>query len=159
ALIAKAQTISTIAGTGMFGYNGDGIAATSAQLKKPQGLLVDAAGNILFTDCLNNRVRKINASTGIISTIAGTGTAGYNGDGIAATSAQLAAPSGVTFDISGNMYITEFGGDRIRKVDSGTNLISTIAGLTGSGNAGFNGDGIAATSAKLNGPGYLIFDG
>src|SRR5206468_2906712 len=89
--------ISTVAGTAIGGYNGDGIAATTAQLQFPSGVTVDGSGNIFIADNSNNRIRKVNAS-GIISTVAGTATAGYNGDGIAATTAQLYNPFGVAVD-------------------------------------------------------------
>lgn len=139
--------ISTVAGTGTVGYNGDGIAATTAQLNFPHDLAFEVNGNLYITDGSNNRVRKIDMTTGIISTIAGTGISGYNGDGIPATSAQLANPSGIIFDNAGNIFITEFAGSRIRKITKSTGLISTIAGT---GVAGYNGDGIAATTAQLN---------
>ena len=141
--------ISTIAGTGTAGFNGDGIAATTAQLNTPFHVAVDGSGNVFITDRLNHRIRKIDSGTGLISTVAGTGVAGYNGDGIAATTAQLNNPTEVFVDASGNIYTAEQGGHRVRKVDNGTGLISTIAGT---GTLGFNGDGIAATTAQLNEP-------
>ena len=141
--------ITTIAGTGVAGYNGDGIVATTAQLSNPFGVCVDDSGNVYIGEQGNARVRKITASTGIISTIAGTGTAGYNGDGIAATTAQMYMPSGVCVDGSGNVYIVDVSGQRIRKVTASTGIISTIAG---DGGGGYNGDGILATTAQLNYP-------
>ena len=147
--------ISTVAGTGVAGYNGDGILATSAQLNMPNEVSFDASGNLYISDWINHRVRKVDKSTGIITTIAGTGTAGYNGDGIAATAAQLNGPCGIIFDNKGNIYIGEFQGHRIRKINTGTGLISTIAG---SGTAGYNGDGIAATTAQLSFMAYIRFD-
>lgn len=147
--------ISTVAGTGTAGYNGDGILATAAQLNGPNEVSFDASGNLYIADWFNNRVRKADNSTGIISTIAGTGTAGYNGDGIAATAAQINGPCGIIFDNAGNIYIAEYGGARVRKINIGTGNISTIAGT---GTAGYNGDGIAATTAKLNFPFYIFFD-
>ncbi len=154
--ISKATgIISTIAGTGTGGYNGDGIAATAAQLNQPIEIAFDASGNILFSDWANNRVRKINKSTGLISTIAGTGTGGYNGDGIAATAAQLNLPIGIIFDNAGNIYIGDWWGHRVRKITISTGLISTFAGT---GTMGYNGDGIAATAAQLDRPGWIQFD-
>jgi hypothetical protein len=147
--------ISTVAGTGTAGYNGDGILATAAQLNNPNEVSFDASGNLYIADWLNHRVRKIDKSSGIITTIAGTGTAGYNGDGIAATAAQINGPCGIIFDNAGNTYIAEYGGARVRKIDIGTGNISTIAGT---GTFGYNGDGIAATSAHLAGCAYIKFD-
>ena len=147
--------ISTVAGTGSAGYNGDGIAATAAQLNNPNEVSFDVNGDMYIADWFNNRVRKVNRSTGIISTIAGTGTAGYNGDGIAATVAQINGPCGITFDNAGNIYIAEYGGARVRKITIATGIISTIAGT---GSFGYNGDGISATSAQLNGCAYIKFD-
>ena len=106
-----------MAGTGTAGYNGDGIAATSAQLYYPFGVTFDASGNMYIADRYNHRIRKVDVATGLISTVAGTGMGGYNGDGIAATSAQLNYPYDVTFDASGNMYIADDDNNRIRKVD------------------------------------------
>lgn len=147
--------ISTVAGTGTAGYNGDGILATAAQINIPSALAFDSNGDLYFTDRSNSRIRKITTTTGIISTVAGTGTAGYNGDGILATAAQLNNPNEVSFDASGNLYIADWINNRVRKVDKSTGIISTIAGT---GTAGYNGDGIAATAAQINGPCGIIFD-
>ena len=149
------QNITTIAGTGTAGYNGDGIAATSAQLNYPQGLAVDAQGNIFIADILNQRIRKITIGTGIITTIAGTGTAGYNGDGILATTAQLFQPTSISFDENGDLYFTDRSNNRVRKINMTTGIITTIAG-TGTGS--YNGDGITATSAQLNFPNEVSLD-
>ena len=147
--------INTIAGNGTAGYSGDSGAATSAKLHTPYGVAVDSSGNIYIADTANNRVREVTASTGVISTIAGTGTAGYSGDGGAATSAKLHGPQSVAIDVSGNVYISDTGNNRIRKVTVSTGVISTVAG-TGTG--GFSGDGGAATSAKLDGPWGIAVD-
>ncbi|WP_158085246.1 T9SS type A sorting domain-containing protein [Niastella vici] len=147
--------ISTIAGTGTGGYNGDGILATAAQINIPSALAFDSNGDLYFTDRSNHRIRKITTSTGIISTVAGTGTAGYNGDGILATAAQLNNPNEVSFDAAGNLYIADWLNNRVRKVDKSTGVISTVAGT---GTAGYNGDGIAASAAQINGPCGIIFD-
>jgi hypothetical protein len=87
-----AQIIYTIAGTGTAGYTGDGVQATSTQVNQPSGVAIDKHGNVFIADNLNSRIRKVDASIGIITTVAGTGTAGYNGDGILATAAELAQP-------------------------------------------------------------------
>jgi hypothetical protein len=159
---ASTGLISTVAGNGTLGYNGDGIAATSAELYDPGNIIIDSTGNIFFADFLNNRIRKVSASTGLISTVAGNGTQGYNGDGIAATSAELIQISGVALDSAGNIYIADAGDNRIRKVSASTGLISTVAGYgpVNSVNAhgGYNGDGIAATSAELNLPSGVAVD-
>ena len=140
--------ISTIAGTGGFGYSGDGGAATSAQLYYPQGIAMDGSGNIYIADVGNYVIRKVNAG-GIISTVAGNNTPGYSGDGAAATSAQLSQqPTGIYVDASSNIFIADQGNNVIRKVNTG-GIISTIAG---NGTGGFSGDGGVATSAELNHP-------
>ncbi len=143
--------ISTFAGTGTAGSSGDGNAATSAQLNGPQGLAVDSAGNLYIADTVNNRVRKV--SGGNISTVAGSGTAGFGGDGGGAGSAQLNLPFGVAVDASGNLYIAEFGNNRVRKVSGGN--ISTLAG---NGISGYGGDGSQAAAASLNGPRGVAVD-
>jgi len=148
--------ITTIAGNGASGYNGDGIPATSASLDDPRGLTLDAAGNIFFADFGNNRVREVSASTGLISTVAGTGTEGYNGDGILATSAELSQPQAVAVDAAGDIFIADYyPNDRVREVVAGTGDIFTVAG-TGVG--GYNGDGIPATSAELLDPTDVAVD-
>src|SRR5580704_14571850 len=153
---AATGLISTVAGGGGFGYNGDGIPATSAQLETPVSIALDAAGNLYFADFQNQRIREVSAATGLISTIAGTGTAGYNGDGIAAKSAELNYPDAVAVDAAGDVFIAEAQNNRVREVNASTGLISTVAGT---GTAGFNGDGIPATSAELNGPDSVAVDG
>ena len=101
--------ITTIAGTGTAGYSGDNGAATSAKLNNPHGVALDSSGNVYIADIDNNRVRKVTVSTGIISTIAGTGVAGYSGDGGAATSAKMTNPVGVALDSAGTtMYFIHF---------------------------------------------------
>jgi sugar lactone lactonase YvrE len=139
-----AGVISTLAGIGTAGYSGDGGAATAAQLHNPQGVTIDAAGNFYIADADNQRVRKINTN-GIISTVAGNGTAGYSGDGAAATAAEVNNPIGVAVDASGNIYIADGNNSRLRKVNT-SGIMSTLAG---NGTFGYNGDGIAATTAEL----------
>ena len=143
--VTTSGVISTIAGTGVYGYNGDGFAATSAQLNYPRGVAVDASGNVYIADAGNHRIRKVDISTGFISTIAGDGTAGYSGDGFAANLAKLHAPFGVAVDASGNVYIADMANYCIRKVNT-SGVISTIAGTL---NGGFSGDGGLATSARF----------
>ena len=152
---ASTGIITTIAGTGSAGYNGDVIMASSAQLNNPHGVAVDGPGNVYLTDLLNQRVRKVTASTGIITTIAGTGSAGYNGDGIVASNAQLYYPHEVAVDVLGNVYISDTYNHRVRKVTVSTGIISTIAGT---GQLGYSGDGIMAARAKLNSPNNVAAD-
>ncbi|MGP8217270.1 MAG: T9SS type A sorting domain-containing protein [Bacteroidia bacterium] len=143
----NAQIISTIAGNGSQGYTGDGGQATAAELYGPTGVAIDASGNIYIADYENDRIRKVNTS-GIISTFAGTGTAGSSGDGGNATAAELYEPMEVAIDIAGNVYIADYGNNRIRKVNT-SGIISTIAG---NGTAGSTGNGGNATAAELNSP-------
>ena len=128
----------------MQGAGGDGGAATSAQLYYPFGLSVGLSGNVYISEYGNHKVRMV-SSKGILTAFAGTGTAGSNGDGRAATSAQLNYPQGLSVDISGNVYFADNANHKIRMVNS-TGIITTFAG-TGVG--GSSGDGGAATSAQL----------
>ena len=104
-VVAQTYTIKTVAGNGTPGYSGDNGPATSAQLYYPSGMAVDTAGNLYIADELNNRVRRV--SNGVITTVAGNGMRGYNGDNGPATSAQLGLPSGVAVDAAGNLYIAD----------------------------------------------------
>ena len=147
--------ITTIAGNGIYGYNGDNRAATSAQLRSPFGVALDGMGNIYIADTYNFRIRKVTVSTGDITTIAGTGYPGYNGDNRAAANAQLRYPVDVALDRSGDVYIADYFNNRIRKVTVSTGNITTIAGT---GTQGYNGDNRAAISALLSFPTSLAFD-
>ena len=144
--ISGTDVITTITGDGTYGFSGDGGRATLARVANPQGVAVDASGNVYIADAGNSRIRMVTKSTGNISTVAGNGSFGYSGDGGLATSARLYYPYGVAVDASGNVYIADTGNHRIRMVtnpgSSGT--ISTVAG---NGTAGFSGDGQLATSA------------
>ncbi|HEX4996877.1 MAG TPA: FG-GAP-like repeat-containing protein, partial [Terriglobia bacterium] len=145
--------ITTVAGTGEIGFNGDGQAATSAQLFHPNGVAVDASGNLYIADTYNHRIRKVTTS-GIISTVAGTGDSGFGGDEGPGAAAQLQWPSAVAVDRSGNVYIADVGNHRIRKV-SPEGIISTFAGT---GTPGFSGDGGPATLAELTTPSGVAVD-
>lgn len=108
--------ITTVVGNGTQGYSGDGGIATSASLYNPLGIVLDASGNIYVADTYNNRIRKVNVNTGIITTIVGNGTQGYSGDGGIATSASLYWPTCIQFDQFGNLYISDYHNSAIRKV-------------------------------------------
>jgi DNA-binding beta-propeller fold protein YncE len=127
----------------------------SAEINAPYGVAIDASGNIYIADTSNNRIRKLTLSTGKITTVAGSGAYGFSGDGGAATAAQLYMPTGVAVDSAGNIYIADFGNNRVRMVTSSTGNISTVAG---NGTAGFSGDGGAATSAALYRPAGVSVD-
>ncbi|XID92529.1 S-layer homology domain-containing protein [Paenibacillaceae bacterium WGS1546] len=148
--------ISTVAGssTGAQGYAGDGGPATSALLRGPADVAADSAGNLYIVELFNHVVRKVDQTTGIISTVVGTGVAGFSGDGGPATSAQLSTPYSIDFDDSGNLYIADRNNNRVRKVDTSGN-ISTVAGT---GVAGYSGDGGPATAAHMWSPIGLTVD-
>src|SRR5205814_998769 len=143
--VSAAGIITTVAGRGTGQSSGDGGPATLAELIQPLGVAVDPAGNVYIADEGSNRIRKVNTA-GIISTIAGNGKHGFSGDGGPATLAELIQPMGVAVDPAGNVYITDEGSNRIRKVNT-AGIISTIAG---NDTQGFSGDGGPATSASLN---------
>ncbi|MFF6952812.1 RICIN domain-containing protein [Streptomyces iakyrus] len=146
--------ISTVAGTGGAGFSGDNGPASSAQLNRPYGIAVDTTGTVYFSDYNNHRVRKI-TTDGRISTVAGTGAAGFGGDNGPAASAQLNCPREIAVDAAGAVYITDAGNHRVRKVTA-DGKISTFAGT---GTAGFSGDGGLATAARLNYPLGVAVDG
>src|SRR5262249_49377657 len=124
-VVKATGNIITVAGTGLVGYSGDGGPATSAKLNYPFDVAVDGNGNVFFSDEGNNRIREVVKSSGIITTVGGTGTAGYNGDGGPATSAEVNEPTGVAVDSSGNVYIADWHNNRIREVVKATGAIST----------------------------------
>jgi hypothetical protein len=147
--------ITTLAGNDTFGYTGDGGPATNATLWGPEDVFTDNVGNVFFADGVANCVRKVTISTGIITTVAGNGTAGSSGDGSAATNAALNGPTGLCLDKYENIYISEYYGNKIRKVNAVTGIITTIVGT---GIAGNTGNGGSATAAELNGPGSVFID-
>jgi sugar lactone lactonase YvrE len=150
-LDATTGILTLVAGNGTTGFSGDNGPATSAQLNSPAGLAVDVAGNLYIADYLNNRIRKV--SNGVITTVAGNGTASFSGDNGPATSAGLKYPFGVAVDPAGNLYLADTGNFRIREVSNG--VITTVAGnWTG----GFSGDNGSATSAELYGPAGVAVD-
>ncbi len=145
--------ITTVAGTGVGGYSGDGGPATSATLNAPHGICFDRVGNLYIGDEGNYRVRKVSTS-GIITTYAGNGTSGFSGDGGPATAARLQSPDGLCVDVTGNMYIADRYNYRIRKIDP-SGVITTYAG---SGASGFTGDGGPASASRLFEPSYVCSD-
>jgi uncharacterized protein (TIGR03437 family) len=146
-------TITTIAGNGVAGFSGDGGPATNASLATPLGMAMDSVGNLYFADGDNNRVRRITPG-GVIATVAGNGIGRFSGDQGLATNASLNIPWDVAFDSQGNLFIADAGNNRVRKVDS-SGVISTVAGT---GVDGFSGDGGAAAEAMLNFPWGLATD-
>src|SRR5437867_4312974 len=151
---ATTGVITTVAGKESSGFSGDGGPATAAELYLPAGVTFGAAGDLFIADQQNNRIRRVDATAGIITTVAGNGSAGFSGDGGPATAAQLQYPYSVTLDATGNIFISD-GNDRIRRVDATTGIITTVAG---NGSAGFSGDGGLATAAQLNAPSGVAFD-
>ncbi len=145
--------INTAVGTGTAGDSGAGGAATSAAIRSSCGMVLDGSGNLYFADTGNHEVKKV--ASGNISTIAGTGTGGYFGDGHPATQAQLKSPTGVVLDSAGNIYIADSGNHAIRKIATD----GTISTFAGNGNAGYSGDGGGAGGATLNNPTGLAIDG
>ena len=139
--------ITTIAGTGRSGYNGDNIPATSAQFYHPYALTVDNAGSIYVADSNNNRVRKITPN-GIVTTVAGTGRPGYNGDNIQATSANLYFPTAVAVDAAGNLYVADTDNALVRMV-SPQGIITTVAGVVPGAGLGSFADDIPALNAFI----------
>jgi hypothetical protein len=148
------RAISVTAGNGTAGYGGDNGYAPSATLNLPQGMAVDSLGNLYIADTANHRIRKVNTSNNI-STVAGTGTAGYDGDGGAATSALLNGPTSIAVNAAGDLFIADTQNHRIRRVDHATGVITTVAGT---GTAGYDGDDDLATAAELNAPQGVAVD-
>lgn len=151
----SSKTITTVVGTGAPGNSGDGGMATDARLGSPSSIAVDASNNIYIADVLNNKVRKVNASTGIINTYAGTGAPGNSGDGGAATAALMSYPTGVSLDVSGNLYVAEQGNHNVRIINT-SGIISHIAGTSV---GGYSGDGGLAAEAQLSSPKFVFVDG
>jgi sugar lactone lactonase YvrE len=148
--------ITTVAGNGNSGFSGDDVAATSTRLNKPHGVYVDDFGNIFIADTENSRIRKVDADTGMITTIAGNGDRGYAGDDGPATAAELNKPNDLWVDTSGNLFIADTENHRIRKVDIVTGIISSIAG---NGDGEYSGDNGPAVAASLKRPRGISIDG
>lgn len=146
----------TVAGTGKKGYSGDGGPANQAQLNEPYEVRFDKQGNMLFVEMQNHVVRKVDQKTGIISTIAGTGVAGFSGDGGPADEAQMNQPHSIVLDDRDRLFICDIRNHRIRMVDPETGVISTFAGT---GDKTQTPDGASFDGTPLNGPRALDFDG
>ncbi len=146
---AQTGIISTVAGNGTTTYSGDGSSALTEGLNGPSSVALDSAGNLYIADTNNNAVRMIDAGTGVITTIAGTGALGYSGDGGPALAAQLNRPNGIAVDANGDLFIADTGNNVVRVVSATTDLISTVAGT---GTAGSSGNGGQAVRSTLNGP-------
>ena len=154
--VDSAGIVSTFAGTGRRGNTGDGGLAREADLGEPYEVRFDAAGNLFFVDMANNLVRRIDAKTHKLSTVAGVGRAGFSGDGGPATQAELKQPHSIQFDHHGDLYICDIGNYRVRKVDLKTGVISTVAG---NGQRGAAPDGALILGSPLDGPRAIGFDG
>jgi sugar lactone lactonase YvrE len=159
---ASTGLISTIAGNGNPTYTGDNGPAVNATLNAPSGVALDGAGNLYIADTGNNAVREIAASTGVIATVAGNGTPGSAGNGVAATSAELDQPQGITVDANGNLYIADTSNHLIRKVDVLSGILSTVAGNgttnPATGDGSYSGDNGPAIQAGLDFPYAVAFD-
>ncbi len=152
---AATGIISTLAGNGTQGFSGDGGRATAASLERPEGVAVDRLGNVYIADDFNDRIRKVTAATGIITTLVGTSESGFSGDGGPASMATLRSPSAVALDSEENLYIADRLNHRIRKVFSANGTITTVAG---SGAPGLIRDGGPATAALLDFPLSVALD-
>ena len=153
---ATTGVITTVAGNGEFDFSGDGEPATQAGLSYPSGVFADGAGNLYIADTLNARIRRVDATTGVITTVAGNGEQDFSGDGGPATQAGLSSPFELFVDGAGSLFIADYGNHRIRRVDATTGVITTVAG---NGEPGFLGDGGPATQARLSYPLGLFVDG
>ena len=151
----KTKKLTIVAGTGKMGYAGDGVAATQALLNEPYEVRFDKAGNMFFVEMKNNIVRRVDAKTKIVSTVAGNGTAGFSGDGGPAVKAQFKQPHSIQFDPEGNLLICDIANNRIRRVNMKTGIIETYAG-TGEKKPVTDGAPLAGTA--LNGPRALDLD-
>jgi len=147
--------ISTFAGNGLYGFGGDGGLATNATMAGPRALTFDASGNLFIADANNYRIRRVDAVSGIINTIAGTGTTGATGDGGLAINAAIDAPGGLSFDNQGNLFFSAAQSNRIRRIDASTSIITTVAG---NGSFSSGGDGGLATEAQVKFPFSVVVD-
>ncbi len=161
--VARDGIITPVAGNGTRGYSGDGGPALKAQLNEPYEVRFDKMGNMFFVERLNHLVRRVDAKTGVITTIAGTGKAGFSGDGGPAIAAELNQPHSIQFDATGDLYICDILNHRIRKVTMKTGVITTFAGTgakarTPDPSAGSGQVGAKLEGTPLNGPRAIDFD-
>lgn len=154
-IIDTSNNINTLAGNGYPCCSGDGGKATEASINSPHGISIDSSGNVFIADLKNHRVRKVSSNNGIITTVVGTGKAGIYGDGGLAEAAELNSPISVSLDKNENLYITDHGNSCVRRVDSNSGRITTVAGI---GKSGFLGDGKLATESALNRPRDVSID-
>ena len=152
----SALTIRTVVGTGEAGYTGDGGPATDATLREPFLCAFDPAGNLFFCEARNYIVRRVDAATGVVTTVAGTGEQGYTGDGGPATAATLYEPYSLDVDVDGTIYIVDRLNAAVRRVDGATGVITTVAGT---GEAGYSGDGGPGNQAQMREPNDCFLDG
>src|SRR5579872_6755232 len=155
--VSHAQIITTFAGNGSAGYTGDGVPASTTSLNTQYGVWKDHYGNVYIADALNNRVRKVDAA-GIITTIAGTGTPGFSGDGGPAVAAELHEPISVAVDGAGNVYINDMQNNRIREIKNMGESGSIIITIAGTGAGAYSGDGGQATNAAIYSPQGIYVD-
>ena len=153
--LAPDGTLVTVAGSSVQGFGGDGGDALAAELDTPRGVALDRAQNLYIADTHNNRVRRVDAQTHVITTIAGTGAADFSGDGTAAGLAHLRAPLALALDGAQHLFIADSGNHRVRSIDLVSGVISTVAGT---GRQGFAGDGGPATLATFDTPSGLVLD-
>lgn len=156
-LIATDPTITAVAGTGEQGFAGDGGPAAKAKLDQPFHVAFDSKGNLHFSDTFNHRICKVDAKTGVITTVAGNGKKGFGGENDLATKAMLNEPYGICFDTDDNLYIVDRLNFCIRKVDARHGTIITLAGVPG--RSGYERDGIPAAQSPLREPNGICFDG
>lgn len=153
--VAKDGRISTVAGSGKMGYSGDGGPATKAEMNEPYEIRFDRSGNLWIVERLNHVVRRVDARSQVITTIAGIGKPGFSGDGGPATEAALNQPHSIQFDAKGDLYICDILNHRIRRIDGKSGIISTFAGT---GEKATAPDGTKFAGAPLHGPRAMDFD-
>lgn len=153
--VARDGTVSTVAGTGTRGYSGDGGPALAAELNEPYEVRFDRAGNMLFVEMKNHLVRRVDAKTRFVSTVAGNGQPGFSGDGGPATKAQLNQPHSIQLDRDDNLFICDIANHRVRRVDAKTGIITTFAGTSAKL---LPTDGAKFASSPLFGPRAMDFD-
>lgn len=151
-----AGKVTLVAGCGEVGYSGDGGPAVAARMNQPHEIRFDRKGNLFFTDMKNHAIRRVDAGTGLITTVAGTGKPGYTGDGGPAIAATLRQPHSLQFDVAGDLYICDTGNHVVRKLEMSSGRVTTIVGT---GKAGATPDDGSLSGVALNGPRAIEFDG